>query len=531
MENIAPAPPRKRARCQPKQDAWSWKTENDDDATPSTLPFLPAREPGVQLSAADNHTPLDLFKLFFSEDAVETLCQNTNKQAAGNIARGATYRWVDVGVAEFYKYIGLLFYMGMIKLRDINDNWKNTIFSLPFPAELMARDRYRTISWNVHMSDPDEERVNDAQTGTSAHDGLFRLKPLMNTIQNACKAFYHPHRNIAVDQHMVACKGHTISNDFKLFVLADSSNGYTLDFSVYTGKNNFPTVQGLSYDSVMSLIDIKYLGSGYHVYMDDFYTSPKLFKDLLAFKFGACGTYRDSRRDCPRSDVNVLTKKSPGGTYRWIRDGPLVYVKWMDTQEVSVCSTIHAAYTGDTVKRRVKSRQGVWSSQSFPCPSPVVEYNKFMGGVEEFMGGFPGELIQYYTAQHKTMKWYRKLFIHFLDIAATNAYLLHKELMQNMHKDSMTQKAFREELTEQLCGVTQTQKAPVKEDSDLHIPVCGVELNTDGGKKARANRKTCAYCRKHRGKQAKTLWKCRACHVYLCLLPERNCFNAWHDEE
>lgn len=35
---------------------------------------------------------------------------------------------------------------------------------------------------------------------------------------------------------------------FKLFVLADSSKGYTVDFAVHTDKNNFPTAQGLSYD-------------------------------------------------------------------------------------------------------------------------------------------------------------------------------------------------------------------------------------------------------------------------------------------
>ncbi|XP_031435713.1 piggyBac transposable element-derived protein 4-like isoform X1 [Clupea harengus] len=442
-------------------------------------------------------------------------------------------------MTEFYKYIGLVFYMGMIKLDHITDYWKrNTIFSVLFPAELMARDRYRTISWNVHMSDPDEDRVNDAKRGTSAHDRLFRLKPLMNTIQNACKAFYHPRRNIGVGERMVARKGHPMRQSmkdkqtkwgFKLFVLADSSNGFTLNLSVYNGKNNFPTGQGLSYDSVMSLIDRRYLGSGYHVYMNKFYTSPKLFKDLYASKFGACGTYRDSRRDCPRSDVNALTKKSPRGTYRWIRDGPLLYVEWMDARQVSVCSTIHAVYTGDAAKRRVKSRQGVCSSQSFPCPSPVVEYNKFMGGVY-----LSDQLIQYYTAQHTTVKWYRKLFLHFLDIAATNAYLLHKELMQNMQKNSMTHKAFMEELIAQLCGVslkTPTQKAPVKSSSQVHKPVCEAELNTDDGKKERVNRKTCAYCRMHRGKQTKTPWKCKACDVYLCLLPERNCFDAWHPEE
>lgn len=64
------------------------------------------------------------------------------------------------------------------------------------------------------------------------------------------------------------------------------------------------------------------------------------------------------------------------------------------------------------------------------------------------------------------MKWYRRLFLHFLDISATNAYILHKELMK---QDSMTQKAFMEELIAQLCGVT--QKTPVKKASVVHVPV------------------------------------------------------------
>ncbi|XP_030647596.1 piggyBac transposable element-derived protein 4-like [Chanos chanos] len=532
-ENIPP--PRKKARCQPSQQQLSWKTESDGDASPPPLRFLPAREPGVQLSTGDSHTPLDLFKLFFSEEAVETLCRNTNKQAARSVAGGAKYRWMDVGVVEFYRYIGLIFYMAMVKRDRIADYWRtNSVFSLLFPSRVMSRDRYRTISWNVHMSDPDEDRINDAKRGTSEHDRLFRVKPLMCTIQSACKAFYHPRRNLAVVERMVPYKGHSgmarCTRDeptkwgFKSFVLTDSSNGYTVDFSVYTGKNDFPTGQGLSYDSVMSLIDRMHLGSGYHVYMDSFYASPKLFKDLFACKFGACGTYRESRKDCPRSSVNALTEKSPRGTYRWIRDGPLLFVKWMDTQEVSVCSTIHTAYTGDAVQRRVRSKQGVWSTESFPCPSPVMEYNKLMGGVD-----LSDRVIQYHTSRHRTMKWYRKLFHGFLDIAATNAYVLHKELMQ---QDSMTHKAFMEELTVQLCGVTlETQKTPVEKASGIHLPVPGAELVTDSRTRASAGRRTCAYCREHRGKNTKTPWKCKACGVYLCLQPDRNCFEAWHQKD
>lgn len=96
----------------------------------------------------------------------------------------------------------------------------------------------------------------------------------------------------------------------KLFVLADSCNGYTVAFNVYTGRSHFSTGQGLSFDSVMSLIDTTFLGSGYHLYCDNFYTSPKLFKELLLLKVRACGTYWDNRKETPSTKVNAMTKKS-----------------------------------------------------------------------------------------------------------------------------------------------------------------------------------------------------------------------------
>ena len=166
----------------------------------------------------------------------------------------------------------------------------------------------------------------------------------------------------------------------KLFVLAESCSGYTLRFQIYTGKTNTASEHGLSYDVVMNLIQPSCLGTGYHIYMDNFYSSPKLFMDLAKMKFGACGTYRESRRGCPRGRANALTKKSERGSVRWIREGPLVFVKWMDTREVSVCSTIHPAFSGETAQRRVKDRAGCWAVRAIPCPTPIMAYNKNMGG-------------------------------------------------------------------------------------------------------------------------------------------------------
>lgn len=67
---------------------------------------------------------------------------------------------------------------------------------------------------------------------------------------------------------------------FKLFVLADSKTGYTCDFNIYQGRALTPSGNGLSYDTVMSLIWVLYLGMGYHIYVDNVYTSAALFRQL-----------------------------------------------------------------------------------------------------------------------------------------------------------------------------------------------------------------------------------------------------------
>uniref|UniRef100_A0A8B9GL59 PiggyBac transposable element-derived protein domain-containing protein n=1 Tax=Astyanax mexicanus TaxID=7994 RepID=A0A8B9GL59_ASTMX len=514
----------------------SWKTDSDPDIAPSVSRFQPARKPGPQLISSSTYTPLELFKLFFPFETVQTMCQNTNKQAAKNLSEGKKYKWTDLDVEDFYKYCGLVLYMSLVKVDSISDYWRQDhLFSLSLPARIMSRDRYRTISWNLHLSDPDEVVKNNRKKGTAEHDKLFQLKPLMDTIKNACKSFYHPHKNLAVDEWMVASKAKNgmtqymkakpIKWGFKLFVLADSRNGYTVDFSVYTGKSDIPSGHGLPYDVVMSLVQPGYLGTGYHIYMDNFYSSPKLFRALHECKFSACGTYRDNRKGCPQTDVNALTKRSERGSIRWIRDGPIVYVKWMDTREVSVCSTIHPAHSGEIAQSRMKQDDGSWAKVSIPCPTPVKQYNQHMGGVD-----LSDQLIQYYSAQHKTMRWYRKMFYHFLDIATTNSFILHKELCLAQEKQPLTHRAFLEKLTSELCGRPLLTKSSAKSPAD-HVPVAISNLQSaTPSDKATTGRRRCEHCQSQ-GRRKDTPWKCSKCDVALCLQLDRNCFAAWHETE
>uniref|UniRef100_A0A672IWT9 PiggyBac transposable element-derived protein domain-containing protein n=1 Tax=Salarias fasciatus TaxID=181472 RepID=A0A672IWT9_SALFA len=488
----------------------------DEDTAPPPKRFVPKRDPGPQLDMMSNYTPLDLFSLFIDRTAFSHLCSNINKQAAKNIAKGKKYPWTMLEETEFHHFLGLVFYFCLVKLKHIIDYWRrDTFFSIPFPPTVMTRDRYRTISWNIHMSDPDTDVENDRKRGTEEHDKLFRLRPLLDTLTAACKSHYHPKQNLSTDERMGSTKAHTgmtryMKNKptkwgFKLFVLADSSNGYTVDFKIYTGKCKFTRGRGLSYDTVMSLMDQNYLGGGYNLYVDSFYTSPCLFKDLLKINVGACGTYRD---------------QEGMGTIRWIRDGPIVFVKWMDTREVSVCSTIHPAYTGDKVSRRTKDQAGRWGTKHTPRPNPIIDYNKHMGGVD-----LSDQLVQYYTAHRKTMRWYRTLFYHFLDIAGTNAFILHQEISEKRGQKVLTHKQFIEELTAQLLG-TPIKSPPAPAPAE-HLPVA-ISNQEDPDRRASYGRRSCAYCRQTENKKMSTPWKCQKCDVPLCMILDRNCFLKYH---
>lgn len=49
---------------------------------------------------------------------------------------------------------------------------------------------------------------------------------------------------------------------------------------------------------------------------------------------------------------NALHKKSPRGSMWWILDNDLLFVKWKDTREVSICTNVYPVYTWDTALRR-----------------------------------------------------------------------------------------------------------------------------------------------------------------------------------
>uniref|UniRef100_A0A8C6WQU9 PiggyBac transposable element-derived protein domain-containing protein n=1 Tax=Neogobius melanostomus TaxID=47308 RepID=A0A8C6WQU9_9GOBI len=508
---------KKRSSHSSPSDAVRWRTHHEMDIEPWPLPFMPTRLPGPQHSTSHAESPLDFFRLFFTDSVIKTVLKNTNAYGTQNIF--PRDGWKAFSFEDMFSFLSIVIFMGLLKLPQVVDYWKTTRpYNLPFPPSVMSKTKFLNICRSLHMCSLQEDTVNQAAKGTSAYDHLGKIQPLYSQIVEACRTHFHPDQNLSINERKVLPNEglsakhnlrHKYTMGYKLFALADSATGYAWNFFISDGSRT--TLQNgsgksLGYDTVMSLVDLERLGSGYHLYVNHFYTSPRLFRDLLAQNIGACGPFPHNKMDF----LNDFTPSSPRGSIRWIRDDELLFVKWQEPREVALCSTIHKAYEGEMIQRRMK-RGHTFVNVYLPIPPALMAYNQHMG-VDNTSDG----LNCYYNVLLKTKKWYRTFFYHFVDVAVVNAHILYN----HSHKDKrMTQREFRDALVQELAdngsGAT-SKRAPEHPESATRTHKA-MFLS-----KGQVIRRSCTFC--HRS--TPVLWE--TCDVPLCFLPQRNCYTLWH---
>ncbi|XP_030237880.1 piggyBac transposable element-derived protein 4-like [Gadus morhua] len=519
-------------RDEEEEEEERWHNRQEEDKKPAPFRFKPARIPGPTFDTTLSWSPLALFQLFFSTSVVNTIISNTNAHAAKRQQAGKKLKWEVLTVDGFYTFLAVIIFHGLVTVHNFADYWRKTSpYNFSFPRDKITRGRFEAILWSLHLSNPTEDEENERKKTTGEYDRLFKIKPLYSELVTACKAHFHPRQNLSIDERMVASKARISMKQYmkdkptkwgyKLFVLADSSIAYTWNFFVYTGKSVSTTGHALSYTAVMDLLPFAALGGGYTVYTDNFYTSPALVQDLAKKFIGCCGAIRRDSIGFPKTEANDLPKDAERGDLRWMRRRNLLFVKWMDTREVSMCSSVHEAFTGQTVRRRVKEA-GVWQVKSVPVPDAVVDYNHSMGGVD-----LSDPLIGYYSVSHKTMKWYKHFFYHFVDIAVVNSFLLHKELLELRNPTQTkpyTQKTFREQLLKEMVAFAEGSAAtpPPASAPTTCMPIYYASED-------KQIRKHCKRCLNAGIPRVKTAVYCRKCQVPLCLSAKNNCFKRWHD--
>ncbi|ROT63946.1 hypothetical protein C7M84_018135 [Penaeus vannamei] len=128
----------------------------------------------------------------------------------------------------------------------------------------------------------------------------------------------------------------------------------------------------------------------------------------------------DTRKDLKvsaRGDVDFRTSATG-----------MLAMSWMDRKPVHMLSTIH----GPDMVDLPPNRRGIVRTK----PQAVVDYNVGKKGVD-----LADQLAASYSTTRRTNKWYQNVFYHLLDMAAVNAFVVHRAL-----GGTLTQLEFRLEI-------------------------------------------------------------------------------------
>ena len=265
---------------------------------------------------------------------------------------------------------------------------------------------------------------------------------------------------------------------------------------------------------------------GHHLYMDNLYTSPKLFRELHLLGFEACGTLRLNRKGVP-PEVKTVMKK--GERRRVALDDDLNIVQWHDKRVVSILSTLH----GDSpVEVERRSRHAAGGREVVEKPEAITEYNKFMGGVDK-----GDQLLSYYGFPHRTIKWWKRAFFFLFDAAIVNSYIMYTKSHSTGRK--LTHEQFRIQLAKELLELATTMSTTTAPLSpSVHGPhhqhqqplTCLQECHFPGqygkSESGRQIQRCCGVCSNKKGRGKKTtIFYCKECDIPMCIIP---CFELHH---
>ena len=110
---------------------------------------------------------------------------------------------------------------------------------------------------------------------------------------------------------------------------------------------------------------------------------------------------------------------------RHTTDGKLVATVWQDSKTVYNLSNCYSIITNsrrDKVERKTTNSDGKYEKKEFACPQAIVEFNKYMGGVDRH-----DHLRSNYTLQRSSTRWWTYFAWFAFDMALINAYLVYKE--------------------------------------------------------------------------------------------------------
>jgi hypothetical protein len=489
---------------------------------------------GIKIDINDRSSPLDIFRLVFPPHIMDNIVECTNKygaklcqQTRPHTRHSRKKNFKPTTREEIEKFLGICLLQGQINapIKRKLFTQSDVLYYHPIFQYVMSGRRFEQILRCVCVSDTEAK-------------GKDKIESFIDMLTEHFRKIYSPDIDLSLDESLMLFRGRLVFRQYikskkarygiKFYELT-TADGYVLNIYMYCGKDhNIEPIEtdASKLEKTVFRLFRPYLYKGHNLYMDNYYNSVTLSNKLLNARTHTNGTLRVNRKGNPKL---VVSRKLKRGEHIWKRHGQVYVSKWQDQRPVLMITT-----RDHPRLKEVTNRYG----QKKIKPVEVEVYNRHMSGIDR-----ADQMIAYYSCPRKTIRWYKKVFFHMLDIAVWNSFYLANQCSTKKMKFL----EFRDQLITQLfdlgpCSpkdivsfkktvISTTNNVPITQSSSTTQCVISSQGHWPTEMKKTApetNRKymflKCRLCTKKKARK-ETRYMCSTCKVPLC--PE--CMEEWHN--
>lgn len=232
-------------------------------------------------------------------------------------------------------FIAILLEMGIRKRPTIFSYWASNSRPIPWFGKMMSRDRFQLLLRFFHLTDNSKL----FSPGNEKYDPCAKFQPIVDHANRLFRHYYTPHEHLCIDETLVGTKSHSQLLQYlpskhhhkwgiKFWMLCDSVVNYCLAFYCYRGAKNKKDKKELQ-EHGRSFVVVKmrlalgnYFMKGYHVVVDNFFSSVDLARELYKNQTYLTGTLRRNRKNIPIE----LKEKFGGGEKKYVRSDAILFL-------------------------------------------------------------------------------------------------------------------------------------------------------------------------------------------------------------
>lgn len=383
-----------------------WRPGNPDDEI--ELPFTKTTR--VKEVIAD--TPISYFEAIFNNDLLSLITRSTNEygeylKTTSTAVNSRAKSWKPISCGDLKLFFGLLFHMGFIKINRLSDYWKRDIFfHQSVYSDAMSRNTFLLILRMLCVN----------MGGTTSY---CKIKPMIDFFNKRMLDLYYPTKHLVIDESMMLWRGRLLFRQYmkgkknkyglKFYVLADQL-GVAQKIHLYGGARDLFVGGSNHVKKVVLYLMNEYINAGHHLFIDNFYSSVDLVADLYNKSTFCTGTLRNNRKNNPKTVINTKLKK---GELCIQHKNNICVIKWMDKREILAISS---KYNG--ILENTRNRRG----QIKLKPQIIRHYNENKSAIDRH-----DQMLSYYSCEHKSLRWYKKVIIHIMQCIMINSFFLYNK--------------------------------------------------------------------------------------------------------